>query len=147
MRVDTAFPSPTAAFGNDQTKVGSTQRQIEPPVTHDKATADVSATASGTRTARVPDTVDVSRATASHHHGVKIETAYPNPTVTANQHARVRSTLRQILPPGAQGGPTVGVSRTARDSGNTGVSDTAKASGATASISGSNSNPVLDELA
>jgi len=63
MKVDTAYPNATAAFGNDQAKVRNNLRQIEPPEVQQSATARVSPTAGAARTAGVSDTAKISGVT------------------------------------------------------------------------------------
>jgi len=65
MKIDTAYPNPTAAFSTDQANVRNNLRHIEPPIGQDGATARVSSTVGATRTAHVSDTAQISRVTPS----------------------------------------------------------------------------------
>lgn len=67
MNIDTSFPGATASAANQQQRVHSTAREVDPQlgsstgrVQQDGATARVSATVAPSRTARAADTADLS---------------------------------------------------------------------------------------
>jgi len=92
MKVDTTYPNATAA-SNEQARVRSTLRQIEPPEVQDGATVRISVTAGASRTARVSDSAQISSSTISV--GALAVSAKATPDVRQARVEAIRLSLEQ----------------------------------------------------